>query len=95
MQGLASFRAKVLIAATDAHTQPELLKLCGQTASAAELQRHSQEARGGGLTSCSMARFPTATPGADPRGRLYRELGAGGVAAFYHQLLSNLFEGPR
>ncbi|MCT0200931.1 MULTISPECIES: BREX-1 system adenine-specific DNA-methyltransferase PglX [Synechococcaceae] len=88
-RGWHPFGAKVLMPATDADTQPELLKLMRNGQLPAELQRHSQEAR---LNQLLDGQIPTATPGADPQGEVYRELVLA-VCRFYHQLLPNLFEG--
>jgi len=65
-RGWHPFGAKVLMPATDADTQPELLKLMRNGQLPAELQRHSQEAR---LNQLLDGQIPTATPAPTPRGR--------------------------
>ncbi len=88
-RGWHPFGARVLMPATEAETQPELLKLMRNGQLPAELQRHCQEAR---LHQLLDGQIPTALPGADPQGEVYRELVLA-VCRFYHQLLPNLFEG--
>lgn len=88
-RGWHPFGARVLMPATEGETQPELLKLMRNGNLPAELKSHCQEVR---LNQLLDGQVPTAIPGADPQGEVYRELMLA-VCRFYHQLLPNLFEG--
>ena len=88
-RGWHPFGCKVLMPATEADTQPELLKLMRNGQLPAELKPHSQDTR---LNQLLDGQIPTAIPGADPQGEVVRELVLA-VCRFYHQLLPNLFEG--
>ena len=88
-RGWHPFGCKVLIPATAAESQPELLKLMRSGALPAALQNQANTSRLNGLLDGKIA---PAIAGADPQGEVYRELILA-VCRSYHQLLPNLFEG--
>jgi hypothetical protein len=87
-RGWHPFGCKVLMPAGEDETQPELLKLMRTGSLPAELKQHTNEARLHGLLD---GQIPTAIPGADSQGEVYRELVLASCRS-YHHLLPNLFE---
>jgi hypothetical protein len=87
-RGWHPFGCKVLMPATAAESQPELLKLMRSGALPAALQNQANTSRLNGLLDGQIA---PAIAGADPQGEVYRELILA-VCRSYHQLLPNLFE---
>ena len=87
-RGWHPFRTRVLTPASATETQPELLKLTRTGALPEELQRHTNPSR---LNNLLDGHIPTATPGADAQGEVYRHLVLA-ACRFYHALLPNLFE---
>jgi hypothetical protein len=88
-RGWHPFGCKVLMPATAAESQPELLKLMRSGALPAALQNQANTSRLNGLLDGQIA---PAIAGADPQGEVYRELILA-VCRSYHQLLPTLFEG--
>jgi hypothetical protein len=88
-RGWHPFGCKVLMPATAAESQPELLKLMRSGALPAALQNQANTSRLNGLLDGKIA---PAIAGADPQGEVYRELILA-VCRSYHQLLPTLFEG--
>jgi hypothetical protein len=88
-RGWHPFGCKVLIPATEAESQPELLKLMRSGALPAALQNQANTSRLNGLLDGKIA---PAIAGADPQGEVYRELVLA-TCRCYHQLLPTLFEG--
>ena len=88
-RGWHPFGCKVLMPATAAESQPELLKLMRSGGLPAALQNQANTSRLNGLLDGQIA---PAIAGADPQGEVYRELILA-VCRSYHQLLPNLFEG--
>jgi hypothetical protein len=88
-RGWHPFGCKVLMPATAAESQPELLKLMRSGALPAALQSQANTSRLNGLLDGKIA---PAIAGADPQGEVYRELILA-VCRSYHQLLPTLFEG--
>jgi len=87
-RGWHPFRARVLTPASASETQPELLKLTRTAALPAELHVHTDPQR---LNALLDGRIPTATPGADAQGEVYRHLVLA-ACRFYHALLPKIFE---
>jgi hypothetical protein len=87
-KGWHPFRARVLTAANETETQPELLKLMRTGALPDELQRHTDVAR---LNDLLDGRIPTGIPNGDPQGEVYRHLVLA-TCRYYHSLLPELFE---
>jgi len=83
-KGWHPFRARVLTAATDQESQPELLRLTRESSMPAELERHTNLAR---LNELLDGRIPST----DPRGEVYRHLVLA-ACRYYHALLPDLFE---
>ena len=88
-RGWHPFGCKVLMAAGEGETQPELLKLMRAGSLPGALRTHTNESRLHGLLD---GQIPPAISGADPQGEAYRELLLA-TCRFYHELLPNLFEG--
>ena len=87
-RGWHPFGARVLTPASPDETQPELLKLMRNGQLPPELARFSDLAR---LNDLLDGRLPTATPGADPQGEVYRDLILA-ACRYYHYLMPFLFE---
>jgi type II restriction/modification system DNA methylase subunit YeeA len=87
-RGWHPFGCKVLMPATAAESQPELLKLMRSGGLPAALQNQANTSRLNGLLDGQIA---PAIAGADPQGEVYRELVLA-TCRCYHQLLPNLFE---
>jgi hypothetical protein len=88
-RGWHPFGCKVLMAAAEGETQPELLKLMRAGSLPGELKPHTNEARLHGLLD---GQIPPAMAGSDPQGEVYRELVLASCRS-YHQMLPELFEG--
>lgn len=86
--GWHPFRARILMPASAAETQPEILKLTRTGALPEDLWPHTDPAR---LNNLLDGHIPTATPGADVQGEVYRHLVLA-ACRFYHAMLPNLFE---
>ena len=82
-RGWHPFRARVLTAATDGETQPELLRITRAGALPPDLAPHTDPDR---LNDLLDGRIPSA----DPQGEVYRHLVLA-ACHFYHALLPNLF----
>ena len=87
-KGWHPFGCKVLMPADISETQPELLKLMRSGSLPADLQAFTNEQR---LNQLLDGRIPTAIPGSDAQGEVYRELFLAACRS-YHQLLPDLFE---
>src|SRR5262249_36536470 len=87
-RGWHPFRARVLTAFSPEETQPEILKLTRNGSLPEELKRHTDPTR---LNDLLDGRIPTATPGADAQGEVYRHLVLA-ACRFYHALMPDLFE---
>ncbi|QNI65413.1 BREX-1 system adenine-specific DNA-methyltransferase PglX [Synechococcus sp. A15-44] len=88
-KGWHPFGCKVLMPADGSETQPELLKLMRSGSLPADLQAFTNEQR---LNQLLDGQIPTAIPGGDAQGEVYRELVLAACRS-YHQLLPDLFEG--
>ncbi len=87
-RGWHPFHARVLMPGSAEELQPELLKLTRMANLPAELAPHTDRAR---IDALLDGRIPTATPGADPQGEVYRLLVLA-ACRYYHALLPDLFE---
>ena len=87
-RGWHPFGCKVLMPASGAESQPELLKLMRSGSLPAALQNHTHETRLNGLLD---GQIQPAIAGADPQGEVYRELVLA-VCRSYNELLPSLFE---
>ena len=85
---MAPLGCKVLMPADISETQPELLKLMRSGSLPADLKAFTNEQR---LNQLLDGRIPTAIPGSDAQGEVYRELFLAACRS-YHQLLPDLFE---
>lgn len=83
-QGWHPFRTRVLTAASDDETQPELLRVVRTSGVPEDLQRYTSPAR---LNDLLDGRIPSS----DPQGEVYRHLVLA-ACRFYHFLLPDLFE---
>lgn len=88
-KGWHPFGCKVLMPADSSETQPELLKLMRSGSLPGDLQAFTNEQR---LNQLLDGQIPTAIPGGDAQGEVYRELVLAACRS-YHQLLPDLFEG--
>ena len=88
-KGWHPFGCKVLMPADNSETQPELLKLMRSGSLPADLQAFTNEQR---LNQLLDGQIPTAIPGGDAQGEVYRELVLAACRS-YHNLLPDLFEG--
>ena len=88
-RGWHPFGCKVLMPTDGSETQPELLKLMRCGSLPADLKTFTNEQR---LNQLLDGQIPTAIPGADAQGEVYRELVLASCRS-YHQLLPDLFEG--
>ncbi|QNI68447.1 BREX-1 system adenine-specific DNA-methyltransferase PglX [Synechococcus sp. BMK-MC-1] len=88
-KGWHPFGCKVLMPADGSETQPELLKLMRSGSLPADLKTFTSEQR---LNQLLDGQIPTAIPGGDAQGEVYRELVLAACRS-YHQLLPDLFEG--
>ncbi|QNI68448.1 Putative Type IIC bifunctional restriction-modification protein with endonuclease and N6-adenine DNA methyltransferase activity [Synechococcus sp. BMK-MC-1] len=88
-KGWHPFGCKVLMPAGEGETQPELLKLMRSGSLPSDLQAFTNEPR---LNQLLDGQIPTAIPGGDSQGEVYRELVLAACRS-YHQLLPDLFEG--
>lgn len=88
-KGWHPFGCKVLMPADGSETQPELLKLMRSGSLPADLKAFTNEHR---LNQLLDGQIPTAIPGGDAQGEVYRELVLAACRS-YHQLLPDLFEG--
>ncbi len=88
-KGWHPFGCKVLMPADNSETQPELLKLMRSGSLPADLKAFTNEQR---LNQLLDGQIPTAIPGGDPQGEVYRELVLAACRS-YHNLLPDLFEG--
>ncbi|WP_250398659.1 BREX-1 system adenine-specific DNA-methyltransferase PglX [Synechococcus sp. MU1648] len=88
-KGWHPFGCKVLMPADGSETQPELLKLMRSGSFPADLQAFTNEQR---LNQLLDGQIPTAIPGGEAQGEVYRELVLAACRS-YHHLLPDLFEG--
>ena len=88
-KGWHPFGCKVLMPADGNETQPELLKLMRSGSLPSDLKTFTDEQR---LNQLLDGQIPTAIPGGDAQGEVYRELVLAACRS-YHQLLPDLFEG--
>ena len=88
-KGWHPFGCKVLMPADGSETQPELLKLMRSGSLPVDLQSFTNEQR---LNQLLDGQIPTAIPGGDAQGEVYRELVLAACRS-YHNLLPDLFEG--
>ena len=88
-KGWHPFGCKVLMPADGSETQPELLKLMRSGSLPADLKAFTNEQR---LNQLLDGQIPTAIPGGDAQGEVYRELALAACRS-YHNLLPDLFEG--
>lgn len=88
-RGWHPFGCKVLMPAGEGETQPELLKLMRSGDLPVELREFTNEQY---LNQVLDGQLPTAIPGGDPQGEVYRELVLAACRS-YHKLFSDLFEG--
>ena len=87
-KGWHPFGCKVLMPADGSETQPELLKLMRSGSLPADLKTFTSEQR---LNQLLDGQIPTAIPGGDAQGEVYRELVLAACRS-YHNLLPDLFE---
>jgi type II restriction/modification system DNA methylase subunit YeeA len=88
-KGWHPFGCKVLMPADGSETQPELLKLMRSGSLPGDLKTFTNEQR---LNQLLDGHIPTAIPGGDAQGEVYRELVLAACRS-YHNLLPDLFEG--
>ncbi|QNI82807.1 Putative Type IIC bifunctional restriction-modification protein with endonuclease and N6-adenine DNA methyltransferase activity [Synechococcus sp. RS9907] len=88
-KGWHPFGCKVLMPADGSETQPELLKLMRSGSLPEDLKTFTNEQR---LNQLLDGQIPTAIPGGDAQGEVYRELVLAACRS-YHNLLPDLFEG--
>jgi len=88
-KGWHPFGCKVLMPADGSETQPELLKLMRSGSLPDDLKAFTNEQR---LNQLLDGQIPTAIPGGDAQGEVYRELVLA-TCRSYHNLLPDLFEG--
>jgi hypothetical protein len=88
-KGWHPFGCKVLMPADGNETQPELLKLMRSGSLPGDLKTFTNEQR---LNQLLDGQIPTAIPGGDAQGEVYRELVLAACRS-YHNLLPDLFEG--
>ena len=88
-KGWHPFGCKVLMPADGSETQPELLKLMRSGSLPSDLKTFTNEQR---LNQLLDGQIPTAIPGGDAQGEVYRELVLAACRS-YHNLLPDLFEG--
>ena len=88
-KGWHPFGCKVLMPADGSETQPELLKLMRSGSLPGDLKSFTNEQR---LNQLLDGQIPTAIPGGDAQGEVYRELVLAACRS-YHHLLPDLFEG--
>ena len=88
-KGWHPFGCKVLMPADGSETQPELLKLMRSGSLPGDLKAFTNEQR---LNQLLDGQIPTAIPGGDAQGEVYRELVLAACRS-YHNLLPDLFEG--
>lgn len=87
-RGWHPFGCKVLMPAGEGETQPELLKLMRSGDLPVELREFTNEQY---LNQVLDGQLPTAIPGGDPQGEIYRELVLAACRS-YHKLFPDLFE---
>lgn len=87
-RGWHPFKARVLTPTSPEETQPELMRLLRSGSLPEELRPHTDLRR---LNDLLDGRLPTAIPGANPQGEVYRGLILASCR-FYHALMPFLFE---
>ena len=87
-KGWHPFGCKVLMPSDNSETQPELLKLIRSGSLPADLKTFTNEQR---LNQLLDGQIPTAIPGGDAHGEVYRELVLAACRG-YHQLLPDLLK---